>query len=154
LLQLVVELRQSLIGLAQFEARADRLHAQVIFLIEHQAERLAAFDHRGRTIATRGVFAGNQVAFDQHLLLHGIQAGELLREAVLHRGERFDRRAQDFQRGTALIAGRPTGKRHVTKIARETDARREHDAVIGIRADHPVGRILEQRGKTHHGWKR
>ena len=48
----------------------ERLHPEVVLLIQHQAEGLATLDHRRRSVTTGGVFAGNQVALDENLLLH------------------------------------------------------------------------------------
>ena len=53
----------------QLQAGADRLHAQMIFFIDHDAERLPPI-HDNRAADTLGrVLATDEMALDQHLFV-------------------------------------------------------------------------------------
>ena len=70
------------IGFVEIEAGEDRLHAQVILLVDHDAEVLGTIDD-GRAAGSLGsVFAADQVAFDQDLLLLLIELGQIRGETV------------------------------------------------------------------------
>src|SRR4051812_9586422 len=51
----------------QLQAGADRLHTQVIFLIDHDAERLPAIHDNGAANTFGSMLAANQMALDQNL---------------------------------------------------------------------------------------
>ena len=149
--QLGVEFRERVEGGGELEARADGLHAEVILLVEHEAEGLAAFDHGGGAVATGGVFAGDEVALDQHLFLHRAEVAEFLGKRVLHRRQGFDGRAHQFERGGALFAFRPTGKRMAAEVAGQADARGQHGTMLRLPAGHPIGGVFDEGGEAHHG---
>ena len=127
-----------LIGLAELEAGEERLHAQVILLVDHDAELLVGADDHGTAGAFRGVFAADEVALDEDLLL---QRAELLQRgvvAIVHCG---DGRhvvldfAEDFQ---SLRFLGPAGERAVLEIAGETDATAYDDLVMRSVAAEPL----------------
>ena len=51
------------------QPRTDRLHAQVILLVDHNAEGLLAIHDHGAADAFGGVLAADEMALDQDLLL-------------------------------------------------------------------------------------
>ena len=64
-------------GAFQLQAGADRLHAQMILLVDHDAERLLAIhDHRAAD-ALGGVLAADEMALDEHLFF---ERGKILQQ--------------------------------------------------------------------------
>ena len=56
-------------GQAQLEPGAQGLHAQVVFLIDQEAERFISVQHQPAPGALRRMLAANEVAFYQDLLV-------------------------------------------------------------------------------------
>ncbi len=72
-----VDFVDQLEGVLQLQPGANRLHPQMILLVDHDAERLFAV-HRDRTANSFGrVLAADEVALDQNLLL---ERGKVLEE--------------------------------------------------------------------------
>src|SRR4030095_4215712 len=60
----------------QLQSRANRLHPEMLFLVNHDAERLLAIhDHRTAN-ALGGVLATDEMAFDKHLFF---ERGKILK---------------------------------------------------------------------------
>jgi hypothetical protein len=97
------------------------------------------------------VFAGNEVPLDKHLLLDGGEIAELLRKGILHGRQRFDGGAHHFKSGGALITGCPAGERVTAKISREADPGSEDGTMLLLTAGHPIGRVFDECGESHHG---
>ena len=64
-----VNLVDELKCLFQLKTRTNRLHPEMIFLVDHDAERLPPIHHHRAAGALRGMLATDQVALDQHLLV-------------------------------------------------------------------------------------
>ncbi len=150
LLKHAVQFRKSLVGLRELQAGADRLHAEMILLVEHDGKTLPPLDDRTGAIATGGVFAGNEMPLHQHLFLDGVQLSKFPGKRILHRRQSLDSRAQDLQCLGSLAFFRPTRKRVAAQISRQTDAGSDHGRLLGSTSRHPVRRVADESGETHH----
>ena len=76
-LQRGVDLIEKFKSLFQLQTRAHRLHPQMIFFIDHDAERLPPIHDHCAAGAFGRMLAADQMTFDQHLFL---QSGEVLQQ--------------------------------------------------------------------------
>jgi hypothetical protein len=102
----------------------------VVLLVEHQAERLAAFDHGGGAVAAGGVFAGNEVALDEHLFLHRIERSPSSWEKASFMIGRPRRPGASARARRRVGRVWPSRERVAAQVAGEADARGEHGAVL------------------------
>ena len=127
----------------------QRLHPQVILFVDHHAEGFLAVQHQAAADAFGGVFAADEMALDQNLLVQRGQIVHRLGERILHFRQAFDRRANRFQDFDALGLFRPAGKRGVPHVARQPHAARHHDAVVRPLAARGFGRWNEKFMQVH-----
>ena len=83
--------------LFQLESRTNRLHPQMIFFVDHDAERLPPVHHHGAPSALGGMLTADQVPLHEHLL---VQCGKILQafgKRVLHFRKCFDLRPDLLQ---------------------------------------------------------
>ena len=138
-----------LVGFAELEPGEEGLHAQVVLLVDHDAELLVVADDHGTAGAFRGVLAADQMAFDQDLFLQG---GEVLQGrgvAVIHgrNGRHMVLNfAEDFQ---ALGFFGPAGERAVLEVAGEADAAAHHDFVVRAVAPEPLAGVGHDVVESH-----
>ena len=94
-LQFLFEHRIGLIdgapGLAKLQSGAERLHPQVILLVDHHAERFLAVQHQATAGAFGGMLPADEMALDQNLLVQGGKVIHRFGKSVLHVGQRLDR---------------------------------------------------------------
>ena len=85
MLELGVKLVDGGPGVADLQPRQQRLHAEVIFLVDHHADALVLTEHEAAAGVFRGVFAADEMSLDENLF---VERGQLVHagvEAVLHR---------------------------------------------------------------------
>jgi hypothetical protein len=58
-------------GLAELETRQESLHAQMVLLVDHHAERFGPVEDDPGTLALGRVLPADHVPFDQYLLVEG-----------------------------------------------------------------------------------
>ena len=75
LLQQVVDLVDVLPGFVQGQATAQHLKPKLIFLVDHEADRLALVEGDAARPLSSGDLAANQLPFDQELPVQRTQAG-------------------------------------------------------------------------------
>ena len=90
LLQRGIHLVNGAPGLPQLQAGTQRLHPQMILLVDHHAERFLAVQDQAAAGAFRGVFAADEMALDQNLLVQRGQIVHRLGKRVLHLRQAFD----------------------------------------------------------------
>jgi hypothetical protein len=69
LFELAVDLIDGAPGLLQLQAGPQRLHPQMIFLIDHHTERFLAIQHQAAAGTLGSVFAADQMAFHQNIFV-------------------------------------------------------------------------------------
>ena len=138
-----------LVGLAQLQPRQQRLHAQVILLVDHDAELLVAADHHRAARAFRGVLAADEVAFDEDLFLQRREIGERRVESRFHRGNGRDVVADFAENLHALGFLGPTGEGALFQIPREADAAAYHDLAVRTFSLQPLAGVGHNVVESH-----
>ena len=130
LLQNRVDLVDGLPRGAKLEAGPQRLHAQMVFLVDHDAERSLFVEHQPAANAFGRVLPADEVALDQDLLIHLAQVVHGLGKGAGHLRQALHCGADRFQRFDSLRLFCPTREGHSLEIARQADAARHHDTVM------------------------
>ena len=117
-------------GGAELQARPQRLHAQMVFLVDHHAERFLFVQHQPAADIFGGVLAADQMALDQNLLVHRGQVVHRLGERAVHLRQAFHRWPDHLQGLDAIGLLGPAGKRKCLEVARQADPARHHDADV------------------------
>jgi hypothetical protein len=121
----------------QLQAGANRLHPQMVFLVDHDAQGLpAVHDHRAPD-ALRRMLAADQMALDQHLLF---QCGKVLQQfgkGILHLRQFFDTRLDQLENLRSLGFLRPAGKCALLEIPGEANAAANDDLMMRPLAAQP-----------------
>ena len=137
LLQLGIQPVNRAPRLPQLQAGAQRLHPQVVLLVNHHAKRFVAIQHQAAAGTFRGMFAADEVPLHQDLLVQRVEIVHRLGEGVLHFRQALHRRPDQFKHADALRLFRPARKRRVLQIARQPHAAGH---------DNPVVRAVPLRG--------
>ena len=133
----------------QLQTRADRLHPQVIFLVDHDAQRLPAIHDHGAAHALRRMFAADEVALDQYLLLQRGKVLQQFRKRILHLGQLLDARLDQLENLRPLRFLRPTGKGPLLEVPRQAHAAADHDLMMRPFAAQPFAAGRHDVGKFH-----
>ena len=83
--------------LFQLKTRTNGLHPEMIFLVDHYAERLPPIHHHRAARALRGMLTTDQVALDQHLLVQRRQILQAFGKRVLHLRKLFHAQPDLFE---------------------------------------------------------
>ena len=108
-------------GAAEVEAGADALDAEVVLLIDHDGDGLFAVHHDAAAGGAGGVFATDEVAFDEDLLADLRQVDVFVAEAILHFGEGFDDGPDIGEEVDALLFLGEAGEGIVFEVPGEAD---------------------------------
>jgi hypothetical protein len=109
-LELAVRLVDHREDFSELETAADRLHAQMILFVNHEAQTLRGIhDHRA-AYALGGMLPTDQVPFDQHLLLQRRQRLQIFCKGILHHGKLHDRCLRDLEHLNTLRLFGPSRK--------------------------------------------
>src|ERR1043166_5468903 len=125
-----VDLVHELERLLQLQAGADRLHAQMVLFVDHDAEGLAPVHDDRATCAFCGVFTADEMPLNQLL----------------------DPRLDQVENRNALGFLCPTGKGTVTEIARKTHPAADHDLMMRAFAAQPFAGRRHDSVKFHVGF--
>lgn len=81
----IIDVVDLLPGLAELHSRAENLHAQVVFLIDHDGEGFVAADGHGAgyLVVIRSVLSRDEVSFDQQFAIEGGAGGQVDPEDVV-----------------------------------------------------------------------
>ena len=150
-LELGIDGVEHAVGAGEVEPWEDGLHAQVVLLIDHDAEVLGAVDDGGATWAFGGLFSADEVAFDEHLFLQGVEFGEVGGESVGHVGQCFHAGLEFGEAGEAFLFFGPPWEWSAGQVASEADPGADHDVGMRSLRQHPGGRLADEGGETHHG---
>ena len=148
-LQRGVDLVEKLERLFQLQTRAHRLHSQMIFFVDHDAERLAAIhDHRAARALCR-MLATNEMSLDQNLFFQRGQVLQKFRKRILHLGKFFHARLDQFENRSALGLFRPAWKRAVAQIASQPHPAADDDLMMRSFTAEPFPRVGHDIRKFH-----
>ena len=135
LLHLGVELVDGLEQRLELQPGAQRLDAEVVLLVDHDAERAALGNDEAAAGVLRGVLAADEMLLDEHLLF---QRREVLHRVVddriLHLRQLGHGRLHEGQHLLALGLLGPARERVMIHVAREAQAAAENDAVAAVLA--------------------
>ncbi len=152
-LQRLVHLCQRAKCAVDIKARLDPLQPQVVFLIDHDAEHLAAPENHSPRTLGGGQFAADQVALHQYVavdLRHFVDAQ--LHHALLQVDalQRLKHRQQQF---FALLRRRAQRERPCLDVAGQAHPRRHYDVALRALAFEPfaqrAGKVIEGRQCLH-----
>ena len=153
LLELRVGAVDHRVDLLELESGADRLHPEVILLVDHEAEGLLGIHHHGAARTARRMLAADEVTFHEDLLLERREILEPLGEGIFHLGKPLDRRADLLENSNALGFLGPARKGFALEVARETDAAADDDLVVWPRAAEPLAGVGDDPGEFHSGFR-
>ncbi len=129
-LQRGIQLVHRLPRLARLETGPQRLHPQMILLVDHHRESFRAVHDQPAADIFRGVFAADEMALDEQLLVQRGQIVHRLGEGIGHFRQRDHCGQNRFQHFHALRFFGPTWKRMVAQISRQPHAARHYNAVM------------------------
>ena len=145
LLQLRVELVDGLEQRLELQAGAQRLDAEVVLLVDHDAERAVLADDEAAAGVLGGVLAADEVLLDEDLLFERREVlHRVVDDGVLHLGQLGHGGLDEGEHLLALGLLGPAGKGVMIEVAGEAQAAAEHDAVAAVLASNPFARGLEQ----------
>jgi len=144
-----VDLVHQLKRLFQLETRANRLHPQMIFFVDHNAKSLPPIHHHRAARALSGMLAADQVALHQHLPVQRRKLLQAFGERFLHFGKRFHVRPNQFENRTAVRFLGPARKRTVAQIAREPHPAADYNFVMWPFTTQPLARSGKHVRKLH-----
>jgi hypothetical protein len=130
LLQLGIQMVNRAPRLPQLQSGTQRLHPQMVLLVDHHAETFLAVQDEAAAGAFCRVFAADEMALHQNLFVERAEIVHRLRKRALHLRQALDRRTNRLQNFHTLRLFRPAGKRRVPHIARQPHAARHDDAVM------------------------
>ena len=149
-LHLGVNAIHKVVRAAEVQPWADALNAEVVFLIDHDADALLAINDDAAAIRARSVLPADKVALHEHLLLDLAGVFVVLAKSVLHFWQCLNDRADIRQHLDALFFLAKAREGVVAEIASKADTG-GHDH-IGMRSatPHPVGGVFDQSVESHH----
>ena len=153
LLQLGIQMVNRAPRLPQLQPGPQRLHPQMVLLVDHHTETFLAVQHQAAAGAFRRVFAADEMALDQNLLVERAEIVHRLRKRALHLRQALDRRTDHLQNFHALRLFRPAGKRRAAQIARQPHAARHDDAIMRAVALRGLGGRNQKFVKIHLFWQ-
>jgi hypothetical protein len=109
----------------------------MIFLVDHDAQRLLAIHNHRTANALGGVLATDKVALDKHLFFERGKILKQLGKRILHFRELFHSRLDLFENLSALRLFCPPGKSPVAQIPGEPDAAAHYNLVMWTFAAQP-----------------
>ena len=130
-LQRGVELVDRHPSFVHLQSRQQGLHAQVILLVDHYAQRLVAAEHHAAAGCLGGVLPADEMALDEQLL---VQRGQLLHagvKAVPHRGHFYHVVADELEGFYSNRFFCPTRERQGGKIAGQPHSAGQDDLIGG-----------------------
>ena len=134
------------------------LDAQVIFFVDHQADLLVRIDHHAAGALRFGMFAADELPFDQKLPIDAVQIADVDVRQLAGRFANFQHAvAQDsFDIGAILLRG-AADEGELGQIARQANARAHDDIGLGAAAAKPfadrVGQVVQFHGRKIRGSK-
>ena len=105
----------------------------------------------GAADALGGVFAADEVAFDEDLFFERGEVLEVFAERVVHVGQGLDLGFELFEDGDAVGLFGPAGEGEVAQVAREPDAAADDDVVVRTVGAHPFTGTGDEAGEFHGG---
>src|SRR5262245_20117928 len=102
----------------------------MIFFVDHDAKGLSPIHDDRAADALSRMFSTDQMTFHQYLPVQRRDVLQAFRERFLHFRKRFHTRPDQFQNRTAFRFLRPTWKRTVAQIARESYTTADYDLVM------------------------
>jgi hypothetical protein len=117
-------------GLLELEAGAERLHAEMVLLIDHDAKGFVAIEDQAAAGILGGVFAANEMALDENLFVQRREIVHRFRESALHFGQVLDGRTNQIEDTDALGFFCPTREGGIADVSGEADATRHDDPVV------------------------
>jgi hypothetical protein len=130
LLQLGIDLINGLPGLLQLQPGAQRLHPQMILLIDHDAERLFAIENQAAAGILGRVFPANQVPLDQDIFVEQREVVHRLGEVISHLGQGLDGRPDTLENADSFGLFGPARKRRALDVAGEPHAAGHDDLIV------------------------
>ncbi len=114
-LERAVDLVDELERALQLETGANRLHPQVVFLVHHDAQRLAAIHDDRAAHTLRRMLAADEMPLDQDLFFQRRKVLQQFRERVLHFRQLLDARFDQLEDLRALGFLGPARERRVAE---------------------------------------
>ena len=144
-----VDLIEGPIGGEKLQAGANRLHPEVVLLVDHYADGLLPIHHRAATNTLGGMLATDEMPFDEDLLLNSGKLCHFLRERIFHLGNGFEREANLLHNGETVLLASPAGKGMASEIASQTHAAGNHNITLRTGGPHPFSWVFQEGGKSH-----
>ena len=137
LLDQVVDAVDLLPDAVQVQPALHHLDAQVVLLVDHQAELLVAVDGHGAGALALGVLAADQVPLDEELAVDLLQLRQVDVEQVGLGGDGQDPLVQDLLDLGAVLGRGPADEGEVGQVAGQADAAADDDVGLGPGAPQP-----------------
>ena len=134
---------------AQVQAALHHLDPQVVLLVDHQAELLAAVDGHGAGALALGVLAADQVPLDEKLTIDLFQPRQVDVQQLVLGDDLEDPFVQDLFDPQAVLRRGAADEGEIGQVARQADAAADDDVGLGARAPQPLAAVLRQVVQLH-----
>ena len=149
LFQHVVNAVDLLPGLVEGEAAANDLQAQVVLLVDHQADRLLRGDGDAARPLGGSQLTADKLTFHQELAVEGVQAGDVQVAEGGVQVEPADALAQHRLDLGLLVAARPVGEGEGGQVAGQADPAGNDDVGFRPRPAQPFATGMSQVIQIH-----
>jgi hypothetical protein len=136
--------------LGQLEARAQRLEAEVVLLVDHDRQALALGQHEGPRARPVGQLVRDEVALDQELAVDRRQLVHAQEPAAGERRRALGGALDRAQHGDQLLVARPVAERHAAQVPGQPHPRRDDEVRPRSAAVEPRSRRPGQVLEIHH----